>query len=103
MAHDLDEGLPPDLGRFDCIIVTRYLNLPLMPALIAALAPGGRLIAEVLLQAADGVGPSGGRFRAPPGALAQACQGLRELHRFEGAVDDPDGRSAQVARFVGVL
>ncbi len=103
IAHDLDEGLPPGLGAFDLIVMTRYLNLSLIPALVAMLAPGGRLIVEVLLQATGGVGPAGGRFRAPPGALAQACQGLRELHSFEGEINDPDGRAAQVAQFVGVL
>ncbi len=102
VAHDLDEGLPPGLGTFDLIVMTRYLNLALIPALIEMLACGGRLIVEVLLQG-GGVGPAGGRFRAAPGALAHACQGLRELHSYEGEIEDPDGRNAQVAQFVGVL
>ena len=100
---DLDDGLPDGLGRFDLIVVVRYLNLPLMPALVKSLAPGGRLVAEVLLQAPGGVGPSSSRFRAPPGALAASCAGLHVQHTYEGVVQDPDGREAWVAQLVGVI
>ena len=103
VTHDLDEGLPADLGVFDLIVVTRYLNLPLMADLIANLNPSGALIAEVLLAAAGGVGPAEARFRAPPGALAAACGPLTEKFAFEGEVVDPDGRTAHVAQFVGML
>ncbi len=98
---DLDDGLPEVLGLYDLIVVVRYLNLRLMPDLIEHLAPGGRLIAEVLLRSEEGVGPRGGRFRAAPGELSAACSSLRCLHAYEGSVIDPDGRTAYVAQFVG--
>ena len=103
VTHDLDDGLPADLGVFDLIVVTRYLNLPLMAALIASLNPSGAMIAEVLLAAAGGAGPLEARFRAPPGALAAACKPLTEKFAFEGEVVDPDGRVAHVSQFVGML
>ena len=101
---DLDVGLPDGLGTFDAIAVIRYLNLPLITELVGALVPGGTLIVETLLAGnAGGVGPSSGRFRAQPGEVAEACSALRAVHTYEGEVIDPDGRSAHVAQFVGVL
>ncbi len=105
ILHDLDAGLPEGLGQFDVVVMVRYLNLPLYSGLIEHLRPGGMLITEVLLEGGShgGVGPKPGRFRAQPGALRGACDGLRELWSYEGEVIDPDGRSATVAQFVGVL
>ena len=105
VLHDLDAGLPEGLGQFDVVVMVRYLNLPLYPRLIECLRPGGMLITEVPLDGGlqAGVGPKPGRFRTQPGALRGACGGLHELWSYEGEVIDPDGRTATVAQFVGVL
>ena len=45
---DLEGDAPPDLGtgEYDAVFVFNYLHRPLLPALCAALKPGGRLFYE---------------------------------------------------------
>ena len=101
IAHDLDCGLPVLDGRFDLILKMRFLNLELVPALIDALQPGGVLVCEVLLQGGVAtVGPAAPRFRASPGALRRAADGLVPMLDSEGEVIDPDGRSVHLARLI---
>lgn len=87
---------------FDAIVILRYLNLPLIARAAQWLKPGGLLVVEVHLQhSADGlVGPATSRFRAEPGALAQAAGGLESIVSSEGLITDPDGGTAAVARLV---
>jgi SAM-dependent methyltransferase len=62
---DLETGAPPPWRgrRFAGVVVTRYLHRPLMPALVAAVAPGGLLLYETFA-----VGPGiGGTPPGPPG------------------------------------
>ena len=101
LAHDLDRGLPAfDVG-FDLVLKMRFLNLALVPSLIDALNPGGVLVCEVLLQGGVAeVGPASPRFRAAPGALRTAAEGLLVMHDYEGEVIDPDGRSVHLARLI---
>ena len=101
LAHDLDRGLPAfDVG-FDLVLKMRFLNLTLVPSLIDALNPGGVLVCEVLLQGGVAeVGPASPRFRAAPGALRTAADGLLVLLDYEGEVIDPDGRSVHLARLI---
>lgn len=101
LAHDLDRGLPVfDVG-FDLVLKMRFLNLALLPALIDVLNPGGVLVCEVLLQGGGAeVGPTGSRFRAAPGELRTAAEGLLVMHDDEGEVIDPDGRSVHLARLI---
>jgi len=105
IAHDLDCGLPVLNGRFDLILMMRFLNLELVPALIDILQPGGVLVCEVLLRNGGNgvaeVGPAAPRFRAPPGALRRASEALVMLHDYEGEVIDPDGRSVHLAQVIG--
>ena len=101
IAHDLDSGLPAFDGSFDLILMMRFLNLALVPALIDALNPGGVLVCESLFQGGLAeVGPTSPRFRAAPGALRTAASGLVVLHDTEGEVIDPDGRSVHLARLI---
>lgn len=74
-VHDLDTGLPDDLGRFDLVVCQRYRDPGLVPALLAHLAPGGVTVLSVLsVVGAD----RPGRHHAPPGELRAAV----DEHRF---------------------
>ncbi len=88
-------------ATYDLIVVIRYLNLPLVSELGRHLIAGGILLCETHLQTQASVaGPRGARFRAAPGALAQAAQGLQILVSEEGLLTDPDGRTACLARLI---
>lgn len=99
-AHDLDRGLPADLGSgFQIALVIRFVRLDLLPELIAALTPGGLLVVELHLRSeAEVAGPTSPAFRVPPRALADALGGLRIEAYEEGLITDPDGRTVALAR-----
>ena len=78
---DLEREPWPFEGRdFGGVVVTNYLHRPLLPLLIAAVAPGGVLIYETFSRGNELVGPaSKSGFparsrRAAPGAGAPACR-----------------------------
>lgn len=61
---------PPEPGRFDVIVVSRFLERSLCPALAAALAPGGLLFYQTFTR--TGVRPGGPRnpaYRLAEGEL----------------------------------
>jgi SAM-dependent methyltransferase len=105
-CHDLDAGLPPDCGSqdpdgYDLIVAMRFLDRALFASLPARLRPGGWLICEVHLQTdADVIGPRDPAFRAARGELAALFAGLAVEARAEGLFEDPDGRTAALARIV---
>jgi SAM-dependent methyltransferase len=78
---DLESGpWPFDDARFDAVIVTNYLWRPLLPRLVAALAPGGVLIYETFAIGNERFGrPSNPDFLLRPGELLQLAQ-AGELH-----------------------
>lgn len=77
LCADIEQGPWPYAGRqFAGIVVTNYLHRPLMPALMAALAPGGVLIYETFAQGNEAYGRP-----ANPDFLLQR----RELLRAVGA------------------
>jgi SAM-dependent methyltransferase len=87
---DLETEPPPDLGRavFDAIVVFRYLHRPLFPALVEALAPGGRLVYETFTAAQALRGrPTDPRFLLAPGELRVLVAPLVILEAREGEVD----------------
>ena len=88
--HDLDTGLPAELGSgFAVVVCQRFRDPRLYPALAGALAPGGLLALTVLSRTGGEDGP----FRAGPGELAAAFGGLEVL------VDrDADGEATLLAR-----
>ncbi len=82
---------------FDVIVVTRYLQRDLCPAIADALAPGGVLIYETFTEAQrrHGRGPTSADHLLHSGELRQRFDGLETL--FYEEVDAPDA----VARLVG--
>ena len=100
MQRDLDNGFQPP-QRYHAIINFRYVNMPLLAALLPALQPGGLLLAEqhlALTTDASVVGPRNPAFRVARGALLALAEGLTVLHLEEGLVREPDGAWAALAR-----
>lgn len=94
VAVDLENGLPwPDgLSGFDAIIVTHYLHRPLLPALTAALAPGGVLIYETFANGNQRHGrPSSPAFLLRDGELLRFAldQGMQVVAFEQGEVASP--------------
>jgi SAM-dependent methyltransferase len=78
--HDLDSGLPAGcVGPYDLVVVQRFRQPALYPALAAALAPGGLLVVTVLSEVDEGPGP----WRAAPGELRAAFADLDVLVHAE--------------------
>lgn len=95
ICADIEAGPWPLPGRqFDCVVVTNYLWRPLLPTIVASVAPGGVLLYETFAQGNESVGrPARPDFLLRPGELLQACQGLRVVAYEDGFLDAP-------ARFV---
>ncbi|MDV6320683.1 hypothetical protein RVY79_16945, partial [Chromohalobacter sp. HP20-39] len=81
---------------------TNYLHRPLWPQLLAAVAPGGRLIYETFAIGNETVGkPSNPAFLLLPGELLSAVQGqLRVIGYEDGFISSP--RDAYVQRVCAV-
>ncbi len=88
-----EPGWPLQPLRYAGIIVTNYLHRPLMPALLASLAPGGVLIYETFAVGNGQFGkPSNPAFLLAPGELLQsvmAVPDLRVLAYEDGYVTHP--------------
>jgi tellurite methyltransferase len=88
--------LPRD--RFELIVVTRYLQRNLFPALREALSPGGVLVYETFTdrQRAHGCGPTSPDHLLRPGELRQHAGHLDVL--FYEEVTEPEAVARLVAR-----
>jgi SAM-dependent methyltransferase len=95
MEYDLEaEGAawPFAPGRFGGIVVTNYLHRPLMPALMASLAPGGVLIYETFAIGNEAFGkPSNPDFLLRRGELLDHARnaGLSVIAFEDGFVEKP--------------
>jgi len=91
VVADLEAGPWPLGGRqFDGVVVTNYLWRPLLPAIVAALAPGGVLIYETFADGQQTVGrPSRPDFLLQPGELLAAAAGLRVVAYEDGFLSPP--------------
>jgi len=89
---DIENGPWPLPERtFDAVIVTNYLWRPLMPHILASLAPEGVLIYETFAAGNESVGkPSRPDFLLKPGELLTHCQGLHIVAYEEGFLDLPE-------------
>jgi hypothetical protein len=71
-------------GRYALVTVFRFLHRPLLPAIAAALAPGGHLIYETFRRGQERFGrPTHPRFLLWPGELERAFPGLEILRTEE--------------------
>ncbi len=106
-AVDLETGEPesalgPLGGGYDGIVVTNYLHRPLLPALSAALAPGGALIYETFAAGNERLGrPSNPDFLLRPGELLEAFAALTIVAFEQGEVTRP--RPAVIQRIAAVI
>jgi SAM-dependent methyltransferase len=88
----LMDGLAP--RQFEAVVVTNYLWRPLLPTLLASLAPGGVLIYETFATGNETIGkPSRADFLLQTGELLKVCANLRVVAFEDGFIDQP-------ARFV---
>lgn len=96
---DLEDGRPFPLGgeTFAGVVVTNYLHRPLLPALVAAVAPGGVLIHETFARGNERFGrPSNPAFLLAPGELLEAVRGTLRVRAYEDlTVDDPKPAAVQ--------
>jgi SAM-dependent methyltransferase len=99
VVADIENGPWPFAGRqFAAVVVTNYLWRPLLPTLLASLAPGGVLIYETFTQGNESVGkPSRPDFLLRTGELLEVCKGLRVVAFEDGFQDAAPGR---LPRFV---
>lgn len=94
---DIEAGPWPLPGRqFDLVLVSNYLWRPLLPTIVASVAPGGWLIYETFAAGQQTIGrPSRADFLLEPGELLRACEGLRVVafeDGYEGGNERGDGQ-----------
>lgn len=92
LLADIESGpWPFPALAFGGVIVTNYLWRPLLPAIVAAVAPGGVLLYETFAAGNETVGkPSRPDFLLQPGELLTACAGLRVVAYEDGFLGEPD-------------
>ncbi|MDZ7858540.1 class I SAM-dependent methyltransferase [Sphaerotilus sp.] len=89
---DIEHGPWPLPDRqFDAVVVTNYLWRPLMPTIIASVAPGGVLLYETFAHGNASVGkPSRPDFLLQPGELLDMVRpALRVIAYEDGFLDAP--------------
>ena len=85
IAADLEAGPWPLAGRrFDGVVVANYLWRPILPDVVAAVAPGGALIYETFALGNEKFGkPSNPDFLLRPGELLAAVRGVLTVIAYE--------------------
>lgn len=91
LSADIESEAWPLAGQqFGLVVVTNYLWRPLLPAIVAAVAPGGVLLYETFAMGHERVGrPARPDFLLQPGELLSACATLRVIGYEDGTVDQP--------------
>lgn len=99
LCADIEAGPWPLAGRrFDVVIVTNYLWRPLLPSIVASVAPGGVLLYETFAAGNETVGrPARPDFLLAPGELLRACEGLRIVAFEDGWLPSPERFVQRVA------
>ena len=89
---DIENGPWPFAGEtFDAVVITNYLWRPLLPQIVASVAPGGVLIYETFAAGNETVGkPSRPDFLLQPGELLQVAAGLHVVAFEDGFTDRPE-------------
>lgn len=90
---DLESGEPFPLAsrRFAAVVVVNYLWRPILPDILAAVAPGGLLLYETFMTGNEAFGrPSNPDFLLRPGELRAAVGAAFDvLGVEEGRIDEP--------------
>ena len=89
-VRDLETDPPPSLGEslYDMIVVINYLHRPLMPAIRAALKPGGRIFYETFTtRQAERGKPRNPAFLLKDGELRELMAPFVVLRAREGDID----------------
>lgn len=93
VEEDLEDGRPFPLAgqRFAAVVVTRYLHRPLLPDLVAAVAPGGLFVYETFAAGQEAYGrPTNPDFLLNPGELLDLVRGELRVVAYEDlTVDEP--------------
>ena len=89
VCADIEHGPWPLEGRdFGAVVVTNYLWRPLLPRIVASVAPGGVLLYETFASGNETVGrPAQPAFLLQPGELLRACASLRVVAYEDGFLD----------------
>lgn len=101
LACDLEDGRPfPLAGRtFAAVVVVAYLHRPLLPALVAAVAPGGLLLYETFSRDHTRFGrPTDPNFLLRAGELLDAVAGQLRVRAYEDVVVGTDDRRVALQR-----
>ena len=96
---DIENGPWPLEGEtFDAVVVTHYLWRPLLPRIVASVAPGGVLIYETFAIGNGTVGkPSRPDFLLREGELLEAVAGLHVVAFEDGFCSPPERFVQRVA------
>jgi SAM-dependent methyltransferase len=89
LSADLEDGSPwPLSGRlFAGVVVTNYLHRPLLPRLVAAVAPGGLLVYETFARGNERFGkPANPDFLLAPGELLDAVRDNLAVLAYEDLI-----------------
>lgn len=91
VVADIEGGAWPFPSRsFDAVIVTNYLWRPVMPSILAAVAPGGVLIYETFAAGNEAFGkPSRPDFLLQPGELLRICSEFDVVAYEHGRLEQP--------------
>ena len=103
LCADIESGpWPFPAGNFDALVVTNYLHRPLLPALFAALRPGGVLIYETFATGNEIHGrPANPDFLLAPGELLRLVPDGFVIAAFEqGTVVHP--KAAVIQRLCAI-
>lgn len=77
-------GWPLGGRRFSGVVVTNYLHRPLLPAIVASVAPGGLLVYETFARGNERFGrPANPDFLLQPGELLAAVAGRLVVLAYE--------------------
>ena len=86
---------------FDLVLVTNYLWRPLLPTIVASVAPGGWLIYETFALGQQTIGrPARAEFLLAPGELLDACHGQLRVIGYEDGFEPASADGAVNARYV---
>ncbi len=94
---EADTGWPLEGRQFDAVVVTNYLWRPILPCIVAAVAPGGLLVYETFALGNEAFGrPRNPDFLLRPGELLEAVRGRLDILAYEQRIEsEPKPRVIQ--------